>query len=513
MHNQQRHLKTNNIISKYAVIVLSIVLLTGLALVPALQIGVNGQLQQQQPQQQNQVGLSQVIKQIAQQVVTANPGTTANHVQQVLVQLAKQIAQTSDQSTGIQVIKQIESQVSSFPKGRVSQAIIQIAKQQAAGNTILVTQVMQQAAQQIRTGVPGANALVQVALQAAAGGTPVINQQLNQIAQQVANGTGAQQTQILQTLQEISLQISNTEGGGGKDKVQNTVKVIHEHVSKNRKGPTAKSLIVLGDCFQAKGICKPTIIGDNNVIGDNNNVIGSIYGIGPQIVQTGDPINILGNTGAQVAVGSPGAVQQMNEITEQVSLETGGDPAQVKGVIQNLALTDSIGGGNTQELITDIATEVTKPNDQVSKSLTSLAMQEEKGNYEAVNTAVEKVSEVGDGGNNVEQLVAAGATTEGVAGATTEGVAGATTEGVAGATTEGVAGATTEGVAGAAAPLDEGTTEDDGEITGEELALEEEDDDSDSEDEGATADEEAVASDESEDDGDDDGDDGDDGEE
>jgi hypothetical protein len=203
----------------------------------------------------------------------------------------------------------------------------------------------------------------------------------------------------------------------------------------------------------------------------------------------------------------------MNEITEQVSLETGGDPAQVKGVIQNLALTDSIGGGNTQELITDIATEVTKPNDQVSKSLTSLAMQEEKGNYEAVNTAVEKVSEVGDGGNNVEQLVAAGATTEGVAGATTEGVAGATTEGVAGATTEGVAGATTEGVAGAAAPLDEGTTEDDGEITGEELALEEEDDDSDSEDEGATADEEAVASDESEDDGDDDGDDGDDGEE
>jgi hypothetical protein len=50
MHNpQQRYLKTNNIImSKFAVIALSIVLLTGLALVPALQIGVNGQLQQQE---------------------------------------------------------------------------------------------------------------------------------------------------------------------------------------------------------------------------------------------------------------------------------------------------------------------------------------------------------------------------------------------------------------------------------------------------------------------------------
>jgi hypothetical protein len=126
MHNQkqqQQHLKTNNIISKFAVIVLSIVLLTGIALVPALQIGVDGQLQQQQqPQQQKQVGLSQVIKQIAQEVLTANPGTTANHVQQILIQLAKQIAQTADQSTAIQTIKQIQSQVNSFPKGRVSQA-------------------------------------------------------------------------------------------------------------------------------------------------------------------------------------------------------------------------------------------------------------------------------------------------------------------------------------------------------------------------------------------------------
>ncbi len=45
---QQQHLKTNNIISNLAVIVLSFVLLAGLALVPALQIGVNGQLQQQE---------------------------------------------------------------------------------------------------------------------------------------------------------------------------------------------------------------------------------------------------------------------------------------------------------------------------------------------------------------------------------------------------------------------------------------------------------------------------------
>jgi hypothetical protein len=46
MHS--RHLLKTNNISKFAVIVLSIVLLTGLGLVPALQIGVNGQVQQQQ---------------------------------------------------------------------------------------------------------------------------------------------------------------------------------------------------------------------------------------------------------------------------------------------------------------------------------------------------------------------------------------------------------------------------------------------------------------------------------
>jgi hypothetical protein len=115
MHNQQQqHLKSNNIIPKLAVIVLSIVLLTGISLVPALQIGVNGQVQQQQqqqPQQQNQVGLSQVIKQIAQQVANANPGTNATHVQQILVQLAKQTAQTASQEQAIQEIRQISSHV------------------------------------------------------------------------------------------------------------------------------------------------------------------------------------------------------------------------------------------------------------------------------------------------------------------------------------------------------------------------------------------------------------------
>jgi Tfp pilus assembly protein PilV len=53
-HHQQQHLKTNNIISKLAVVVLSIVLLTGISLVSALQITTNEQVQHQQQQQQHQ---------------------------------------------------------------------------------------------------------------------------------------------------------------------------------------------------------------------------------------------------------------------------------------------------------------------------------------------------------------------------------------------------------------------------------------------------------------------------
>ena len=41
-HQQQQHLKTNNIISKLAVIVLSIILVTEISLLPAIQVGVYG---------------------------------------------------------------------------------------------------------------------------------------------------------------------------------------------------------------------------------------------------------------------------------------------------------------------------------------------------------------------------------------------------------------------------------------------------------------------------------------
>jgi hypothetical protein len=80
-------------------ILLLIVLLSGMALVPAIYVGATIQLQQpqqqqtpQQEQQLNQqtIGVSQIVKQIANKVAAANPGTNAASVEQVLTELAKQ---------------------------------------------------------------------------------------------------------------------------------------------------------------------------------------------------------------------------------------------------------------------------------------------------------------------------------------------------------------------------------------------------------------------------------------
>src|SRR3954453_7022777 len=76
------------------------------------------------------VGLSQVIKQIAQQVANANHGTNATHVYQVLVQLAKQTeAQTYNKEQAIEEIRQISSQVARYASSTISQSLVHFTQQ------------------------------------------------------------------------------------------------------------------------------------------------------------------------------------------------------------------------------------------------------------------------------------------------------------------------------------------------------------------------------------------------
>jgi hypothetical protein len=171
-----------NIISKLGVIVLSIILLTGISFIPVFQVGIYAQQplqsQQQLPQQQqqNRVGLSQIIKQTAQQVSSANPGTNATNVYQILVQLAKQTAQTSSQAEAIKEIRQISSQVAAYPFGTLSQVLSHFAKQVASGNSNVV-QVVQQTIQEKATssGNNITQSLSNTAVQQASGGSKNVN--------------------------------------------------------------------------------------------------------------------------------------------------------------------------------------------------------------------------------------------------------------------------------------------------------------------------------------------------
>ena len=73
--------------------------------------------------------INQTISQIANQIVTANPGLDTNKVSQTLEQLASQTAATGEAGAGDvnQIITQIANQVAANPKGPVAQNIIQQA--------------------------------------------------------------------------------------------------------------------------------------------------------------------------------------------------------------------------------------------------------------------------------------------------------------------------------------------------------------------------------------------------
>src|ERR671921_175521 len=189
MYDQRQHLKLNSI-SKLGVIVLSIILLTGISFIPVLQAGVYAQ--QPQPQQKNRIGISQVIRQISQQVATANPGTNATNVYQVLVQLAKQTAQTSSQAEAIKETRQISSQVATYPFGTLSLVLSHFAKQVASGNSNVV-QVVQQAIQEKASSGSSNNitqSLSNAAIQQASGGSRNVNLLIRNAAQILANRAG-----------------------------------------------------------------------------------------------------------------------------------------------------------------------------------------------------------------------------------------------------------------------------------------------------------------------------------
>jgi CII-binding regulator of phage lambda lysogenization HflD len=110
--------------SNLGVIISLIVLLSGISIVPSIQVGIYGQQEQQQ-----KIGIRKLINDIAQQVASADPDTNSTHVKQVIEQLSKHSAESSSKAEVNREIRQIASQVARYPNGIVSQLLSHFAQE------------------------------------------------------------------------------------------------------------------------------------------------------------------------------------------------------------------------------------------------------------------------------------------------------------------------------------------------------------------------------------------------
>ena len=125
----------NKTLSILSLILISVILVTGFTFIPAVRL----QASVQQPQvQQNTSDVSRIVKQIADEVAAANPGTNATFIEQILTELAKLSAQVSTQDN---VLEEIYSQISTYPYGIISQSLARFASLLSTDNTILIPAV------------------------------------------------------------------------------------------------------------------------------------------------------------------------------------------------------------------------------------------------------------------------------------------------------------------------------------------------------------------------------------
>jgi hypothetical protein len=150
---------------------------------------------------------TEIINQIAIQVASVHGGDTGQ-ISQVLQQIALQISEDSNPGRAMDAVTQILSQLTIDAQAPVSQALSQLARQQASGQN--VEQQITQIGRQVATGAPATQVLVQVAIQVGVGQNA--NKQITQVAQQVASGTGTDEGQVTQVMQQLAIQVANQGG-------------------------------------------------------------------------------------------------------------------------------------------------------------------------------------------------------------------------------------------------------------------------------------------------------------
>jgi hypothetical protein len=222
-------------ISKYSFIFISIVLLTSITSVPAIESQSPIQTQPLPSTTDN----SQVVRQIAEKVTMTNPGTNATFVEQILTELVRQSAQVSNQGN---VLDEIYLQVSAYPYGIVSQSLAKFASVLSTDSRILLPTV-QKIIQEKATGKSISQSLVNIAVQEASGGGKNVNDEIALAAQIIAKQSpGIPVRNIESIIIQMALEISKAQG---KAITGQTIFEIASQIKQNPNGVLTQAIMQL----------------------------------------------------------------------------------------------------------------------------------------------------------------------------------------------------------------------------------------------------------------------------
>ncbi len=145
-----------------------------------------------------------LINDISEQVVS--PRINKDLLQQVLQQIQTQIALKSDQDKATKAIKQINSVIDLNPNGPLSQSLLFLAKQQAAGNTDAVDQAAMQVAGLVSDGSDNVVLALEQAVASLKSSSSSSSSQLPAVTTAPISSPNAAQQQLQHPTQQIQQQ-------------------------------------------------------------------------------------------------------------------------------------------------------------------------------------------------------------------------------------------------------------------------------------------------------------------
>jgi hypothetical protein len=259
------------ITSRLTSVILAAVLIASITSAPAIL---------SQPPTQNQpqptaTDISQIVKQISERVTSANPGTTAVFVEQILTELARQSSQAPSHGN---VLQDIYSQILTYPYGIESQSLARFASLLSSDTSLLLS-IVQKIVQEQASGSSPSQSLVNIAVQDATGGGKNVNEEIALAAQIIAKqASDIPLRNIESIIIQMALEISRAQG---KAITGQTIFEIASQIKQNPNGVLTQALLQLakqdiqdnGKTGQTTDVIKTIIVQskqNDNAEKDNN---------------------------------------------------------------------------------------------------------------------------------------------------------------------------------------------------------------------------------------------------